>query len=79
MRTIKTIYKQEENKMKEKMEAKLVELKTEFEAGQKMLEEIDIKRTNLGQTILRISGAIQALQELIPEETEEVNSENTNI
>ncbi len=65
--------------MKEKMEAKLVELKTEFEAGQKMLEEIDIKRTNLGQTILRISGAIQALQELIPEETEEVNSENTNI
>jgi predicted nuclease with TOPRIM domain len=65
--------------MKEKMEAKLEELKTEFEAGQKMLEEIDIKRSNLGQTILRISGAIQALQELIPEETEEVNSENTNI
>lgn len=60
--------------MKEQLETRIKELKTELENGQKMLEELDIKRTNLGNTILRISGAIQALEELIPEEGETVES-----
>lgn len=63
--------------MKEQMEARINELKAEFEEGKKMLEELDIKRTGLGQTILRISGAIQALEELMPEETETVNTANS--
>lgn len=54
--------------MKEQLEKRIMEFKGELEAGQKMLEELDMRRTSLGQTILRISGAIQALEELIPQE-----------
>ena len=56
--------------MKEQLETRIKELKGEFEEGKKMMEELDIKRTNLGQTLLRISGAIQALEELVPNEEE---------
>ncbi len=54
--------------MKEMIEERIKELKGEFENGQKMLEELDVKRAGLNQTLLRISGAIQALEELMPEE-----------
>ena len=66
--------KNREYKMKEQVEARIQELKNEFEEGNKVLEELDMKRTSLGQTILRISGAIQALEELMPQENETVNS-----
>jgi len=56
--------------MKEQMEVRIKELKAEFEEGKKMLEELNMKRSSLGQTILRISGAIQALEELMPNEKE---------
>jgi predicted nuclease with TOPRIM domain len=58
----------EELKMKEQLEERLKELKNEFENGKKVLEELDVKRTNLTQTLLRISGAIQALEDLMPKE-----------
>jgi predicted nuclease with TOPRIM domain len=51
--------------MKEQLEARLQELKAEFEAGQKMLAELEQKKINLEQTLLRISGAIQVLEELL--------------
>lgn len=54
--------------MKEQMEKRINELKGELESGQKILEELDIKRTSLVQTLLRISGAIQALEELLAQE-----------
>ena len=54
--------------MKEMIEERIKELKGEFENGQKMLDELDVKRAGLNQTLLRISGAIQALEELMPEE-----------
>lgn len=54
--------------MKERIEERITELKSEFENGQKLLEDLDVKRANLNQTLLRISGAIQALEELIPED-----------
>ncbi|OPX45562.1 hypothetical protein CLHUN_09410 [Ruminiclostridium hungatei] len=56
--------------MKELLEKRVNELKNEFENGQKILEELDAKRTNLTQTLLRISGAIQALEGLLPKEGE---------
>jgi hypothetical protein len=56
--------------MKEQIEIRIKELKTELESGQKMLEELDVKRTSLGNTLLRISGAIQALQGMMPQEEE---------
>lgn len=63
--------------MKEQIEARIKELKAEFEEGKKMLEQLDMKRASLGQTVLRISGAIQALEELLPEEAENENTANS--
>lgn len=50
--------------MKEQLEARMNELKAELEAGRKMIQELDEKRTELGYTLTRISGAIQVLEEL---------------
>lgn len=43
---------------------RLKALQTEFETGQKMLAELDAKRTTLVNTLLRIEGAIHVLKEL---------------
>ena len=51
--------------MKEQLEKRLTELKSEFEAGQKMMTELESKQSNLRDTLLRISGAIQILEEEI--------------
>jgi hypothetical protein len=51
--------------MQTRLEQRLQELRSEFEAGQKMLLELEQKRANLEQTLLRISGAIQVLEELL--------------
>lgn len=51
--------------MKEQLEKRLTELKSEFEAGQKMMAELENKQSNLRDTLLRISGAIQILEEEI--------------
>lgn len=52
-------------RMKESVERRLQELQQEFASGQKMLVELDAKRADLQQTLLRISGAIQVLEELV--------------
>jgi len=62
--------------MKEKLEERLKELKEEFGTGQKMLCEIETKRDELQQNMLRISGAIQIIEETLtaditPEQAEE--------
>ena len=49
--------------MKAQLEQRLNELKQEFEAGQKMLADLQTKQADLQQTLLRISGAIQVLTE----------------
>ncbi len=53
--------------MKQQLEQRLQSLKAEFESGQKMLAELKAKQTNLRETLLRISGAIQVLEELLAE------------
>jgi hypothetical protein len=50
--------------MKETIQKRLDTLRSEHETGQKMLAELDAKRANLTQTLLRIEGAIQVLTEL---------------
>jgi hypothetical protein len=60
--------------MKEQLEIRLQQLKTEFETGQKMLAEVEQKKANLEQTLLRISGAIQVLEELLASEQPAVDS-----
>lgn len=57
--------------MKNKLEIRLQNLRNEFQSGQKMLQELQQKQANLEQTLLRISGAIQVLEEVIAEENEE--------
>lgn len=49
--------------MRTQLEQRLAALKQEFEAGQQMLAELEAKRDNLNSTLLRISGAIQVLEE----------------
>jgi hypothetical protein len=39
-----------------------------------MIQELDEKRTNLGYTLTRISGAIQVLEELVAAEEESVQA-----
>jgi len=49
--------------MKEQLLKRLEQLKSEFESGQKMLGELDAKRQSLQHTLIRISGAVQVLEE----------------
>ncbi|NES84097.1 MAG: hypothetical protein F6K10_23305 [Moorea sp. SIO2B7] len=60
--------------MKEQLEKRLAELKTEFESGQKVMAELEAKQANLRDTLLRISGAIQILEE----EIEKLSQETEN-
>ena len=54
--------------MREQLEQRLKELKAEFESGQKALTELEVKQANLRNTLLRISGAIQVLEEELGKE-----------
>ncbi len=54
--------------MKQQLEKRLTELKTEFEAGQKMLADLEKKRSDLEATMLRISGAIQVIEEMLAQD-----------
>ena len=59
--------------MKAELEKRIAELKSEFEAGQKLLAEYEAKQEELRNTMLRISGAIQVLEELL-EKDEKVDA-----
>ena len=54
--------------MKEQIEARINELKGQLEEGNKMIGDLETKRTNLMYTLLRINGAIQVLEELVQKE-----------
>jgi hypothetical protein len=51
--------------MYQQLEQRLRSLKAEFEAGQKLQAEYETKQRNLRETLLRISGAIQVLEEVL--------------
>jgi len=55
----------EEGIMHEQMQARLEVLKQEFEAGETELEKVENQRAYLHETLLRIGGAIQVLEELL--------------
>ncbi|MCL2875439.1 MAG: hypothetical protein FWF12_03915 [Betaproteobacteria bacterium] len=62
--------------MRERLEERLNKLRSEFESGQKMLADFDTKTSNLRETLLRISGAIQVLEEELKEAEETVSENN---
>jgi hypothetical protein len=51
------------------LEGRLIELKEEYQKGQKKLLTLNQEATGLENTMLRISGAIQVLEELLGDET----------
>ena len=49
--------------MRERLQARLEELRKEFETGQHNLSELEAQVATLRNTLLRISGAIQVIEE----------------
>jgi predicted nuclease with TOPRIM domain len=50
---------------RQQIEARLAALKSEYEKGQARIQQIEGELTSLRETMLRISGAILVLQELL--------------
>lgn len=53
--------------MRDRLQVRLGELRKEFATGQTHLHELEKQQMYLRETILRISGAIQILEELLAE------------
>lgn len=63
--------------MRERLQARLDVLKNEFQTGQTRLRDLEQQSTQLRETLLRISGAIQVLEELLTEEkSQEIEAPN---
>lgn len=54
--------------MQEQLRRRLEELKKEFEAGQARLRELESEQAYTREVLLRISGAIQVLEEALAQE-----------
>jgi hypothetical protein len=67
--------------MRTQLERRLQELHTEYEAGQKLLAELEARQASTRETLLRISGAIQVLEEELrrASETEANGYGETNV
>ncbi len=53
--------------LKHALEQRLSQLKAEYESGEKVMAELEAKQASLRETLLRISGAIQVLEESLAE------------
>lgn len=51
--------------MRDRVEQRLTELRSELAAGQRMMSELEARRSELQATLLRITGAIQVLEEML--------------
>lgn len=49
--------------MRQQLEQRLQQLKVEFESGKKVLADLENRQTKVRNTLLRIQGAIQVLEE----------------
>ena len=64
---------------REQITQRLEKLQAEYTSGQQMLAELETKQQNLKSTLLRISGAIQVLEELLAESPAPSVEEQTTI
>ena len=64
--------------MREQSKLRLEELKKEFETGQSQLQELDRQQTRLRETLLRIGGAIQILDEILAGENSQPQDHPAN-
>ena len=51
--------------MRGELERRLTELRSEFEAGRRLEVDLQARLSEVSQTVLRLSGAIQVLEELL--------------
>lgn len=51
--------------MRDLIETRITELRGEFDAGLALQQELDARQEELRRSLLRISGAVQALSELL--------------
>jgi predicted nuclease with TOPRIM domain len=51
--------------MKDQLSERLTQLKSEFESGQKVLRDLEARQQDVRDTLLRIGGAIQVLEEML--------------
>ncbi|WP_405956587.1 hypothetical protein [Streptomyces phaeochromogenes] len=54
--------------MRAEIEKRVSELETEYREGHRMLADLEAKQADVQQTVLRISGALQVLNELLAAE-----------
>jgi len=54
--------------MHDKLNERLSQLKSEFESGQKVLRDLEVRQQDVRDTLLRIGGAIQVLEEMLKSE-----------
>jgi predicted nuclease with TOPRIM domain len=55
--------------MRQQIEARLTELRSEYEKGQTQLRQLEHQLTSVRETLLRISGAITVLEEMLSPST----------
>jgi predicted nuclease with TOPRIM domain len=56
---------QNEEIMQQQIQSRIAALKSEFETGQTKLRELEMQQSRIRETLLRISGAIQVLEEML--------------
>ena len=54
--------------MKENIKNRLKDLQQEYQKGQEQLQKLEVETNNVRSAMLRISGAIQILEELIEQQ-----------
>ncbi len=64
--------------MNNRLEERLKQLQSEYEAGQKLLADLEAKRAQLTQTLLRIEGAMQVIREILAPETDSPSAEKSS-
>lgn len=60
--------------MRERLQTRLDELRKEFETGQQKLNELEAQVTAVRNTLLRISGAIQVIEEELANDGDGTNN-----
>ena len=65
--------------MKEQLQKRLEELRAEFEKGKTTLQELDAKTSSVREMMLRLSGAIQVLQEELDRATDADGASSGNV
>lgn len=62
--------------MREQLQKRVEQLREEFENGEKMLADLERRQASLRETLMRIAGAIQVLEEELSKSAENDNVEN---